>query len=96
MFKRSVLPLDDIINQLLRKEGLETPLNERRLIDAWDTVAGAAIARYTGEKFIRNQVLFVNILNPALRSEISMMKTQLVGRLNAVIGARVISDIRIY
>jgi predicted nucleic acid-binding Zn ribbon protein len=96
MFKRSVLPLDDIINQLLRKEGLETPLNERRLIEAWDTVAGAAIARYTGEKFIRNQVLFVNILNPALRSEISMMKTQLVGRLNAVIGARVISDIRIY
>ena len=96
MFKRSVLTLDDIINQLLRKEGLETPLNERRLIEAWDTVAGAAIARYTGEKFIRNQVLFVNILNPALRSEISMMKTQLVGRLNAVIGARVISDIRIY
>lgn len=96
MFKRSVLPLDDIVNQLLRQEGLETPLNERRLIDAWDTVAGATIARYTTEKFIRNQVLFVNILNPALRSELSMMKTQLVDRLNAVIGARVITDIRIY
>ena len=96
MFKRSVLPLDDIINQLLRQEGLETPLNERRLIDAWETVAGATIARYTTEKFIRNQVLFVNILNPALRSELSMMKTQLVDRLNAVIGARVITDIRIY
>ena len=96
MFKRSILPLDDIVNQLLRQEGLETPLNERRLIDAWDTVAGATIARYTTEKFIRNQVLFVNILNPALRSELSMMKTQLVDRLNAVIGARVITDIRIY
>jgi predicted nucleic acid-binding Zn ribbon protein len=96
MFKRSVLPLDDIVNQLLRQEGLETPLNERRLIDAWETVAGATIARYTTEKFIRNQVLFVNILNPALRSELSMMKTQLVDRLNAVIGARVITDIRIY
>lgn len=96
MFKRSVLTLDDIVNQLLRQEGLETPLNERRLIDAWETVAGATIARYTTEKFIRNQVLFVNILNPALRSELSMMKTQLVDRLNAVIGARVITDIRIY
>lgn len=96
MFKRSVLSLDDIVNQLLRQEGLETPLNERRLIDAWETVAGATIARYTTEKFIRNQVLFVNILNPALRSELSMMKTQLVDRLNAVIGARVITDIRIY
>ena len=96
MFKRSVLPLDDIVNQLLRQEGLETPLNERRLIDAWETVAGATIARYTTEKFTRNQVLFVNILNPALRSELSMMKTQLVDRLNAVIGARVITDIRIY
>ena len=96
MFKRSVLPLDDIVNQLLRQEGLETPLNERRLIDAWETVAGATIARYTTEKFIRNQVLFVNILNPALRSELSMMKTQLVDRLNAVSGARVITDIRSY
>ena len=96
MFKRSVLPLDDIVNQLLRQEGLETPLNERRLIDAWETVAGATIARYTTEKFIRNQVLHVKIDNPALRQDLSMMHTQITRRLNDAVGSSVISDVRVY
>ena len=96
MFKRNFLPLDDIVNQILRNEGLETPLNEKRIIDSWDSVAGPVTARYTGGKFIRNQVLFVNILNPALRSELLMTKTSLIDRLNAQVGARIITDIRFF
>ena len=55
MFRRDVKPLGEILMKLLRDEGLETPLQQKRLIDAWETVAGAMVARYTTEKFIKNQ-----------------------------------------
>ena len=96
MFKREVKSINDILQQFLRKEGLETPLQQKRLIDAWDSVAGPMVARYTQEKFIKNQILFVKITNPALRQDLSMMRQQLTRRLNASVGASVITDVRIY
>lgn len=96
MFRRKVQQIDDVLNQVLREQGLETPLMQKRLIDAWDVVMGPTISRYTGEKFIKNQTLQVKITNPALRQDLSMMRTQIVKRLNDHVGAFVIADIRIY
>lgn len=96
MFKRDVQPLSEILKKLLRQEGLETPLMQKRLVDAWAQVAGPSVDRYTAEKFIRNQTLYVKIQNPALRQDLSMMRSQLVRRLNEHVGAQVIVDIRFY
>lgn len=96
MFKRDVLPLDEVLKKLLREEGLEMPLLQKRLVDAWEVVTGNVVSRYTAEKYIRNQTLFVKITNPALRQDLSMMRTQLVKRLNEQVGSFIISDIRIF
>ena len=72
---------------------VETPLNEHRLIQAWDTVLGPAVSRYTKEIRIYNQVLFVTISSAALRNELMMRRTELVARLNAQAGAQVITQI---
>ena len=96
MFKRDVLPLDEVLKKLLREEGLELPLLQKRLVDAWEVVTGNVVSRYTAEKYIRNQTLFVKITNPALRQDLSMMRTQLVKRLNEQVGSFVISDIKIF
>lgn len=96
MFRREVKPLGEILMKLLRDEGLETPLRQKRLIDAWETVAGPMVARYTTEKFIKNQTLLVKITNPALRHDLTMMRTQLVRRLNEQVGVLVITDIKVY
>ena len=96
MFKRDVLPLDEVLRKFLREEGLEVPLQQKRLIDAWEVVTGNVVSRYTAEKYIRNQTLFVKITNPALRQDLSMMRTQLVKRLNEQVGSFVISDIKIF
>ena len=96
MFKRDVLPLDEVLKKLLREEGLEVPLLQKRLVDAWEVVTGNVVSRYTAEKYIRNQTLFFFFTNPALRQDLSMMRTQLVKRLNEQVGSFVISDIKIF
>ena len=80
----------------LRREGLETPLLQKRAVDAWDTLMGPSIARFTSEKFIKNQTLFVKILNPALRQDLTMMRSRITKRINEAVGSQVIVDVRIY
>ena len=96
MFRREVQSLSDILKKCLRENGLETPMLQTRLIDSWEETVGKVVASYTGEKFIRNQTLHVKITSPALRSELSMMRTELVNKLNQHVGAYIISDIRFY
>ena len=50
MFKRQAHSIDELLSRVIRDNGLETPLLQRRLIDAWETVTGNVVTRYTGEK----------------------------------------------
>lgn len=96
MFRREVKSISDLLNMYLRREGLETPLLQKRAIAAWDNLMGPTIVRYTGEKYIKNQTMFVKITNPALRQDLSMMRTKIAQRINQAVGSQVIVDIRIY
>ena len=71
-------------------------MQQQRLLSAWDEVVGKPIAQYTGERFIKNQTLFVKILSPALRADLSLSRSLLVKRLNEAAEAFVISDIKFY
>lgn len=93
MKRQNALPIGDMIRRFLREGGLESPLNEYRLIQAWETVLGKAIARYTGQMYIKNQTLYVHLTSPALRQNLQMSRQSLVKRLNESVGAQVIVDI---
>jgi len=96
VFKRDVKDIKELILRNLRAQGLETPLQQKRLVDAWPTVAGELIASYTGSVVIRNQTLYVHLTSPALRADLSMQRTELVRRLNEYVGSQVIVDIRFH
>ena len=92
MFRKKVRSIAELLPEFLRNEGLETPLQQKRLLDSWDTVVGASISAYSADKFIKNQTLYVKIL----RADLTMHRSILVRRLNEQVGALVISDIRFY
>lgn len=94
MFRKEVQSIRDQILKNLRAQGLETPLLQMRLIDAWPLIAGETVASYTKDVYIRNQTLYVHLTSPALRANLSMMRQELVRRLNAHVESLVIADIR--
>ena len=96
MFRRKVRSIQELLPQILRHEGLETPLQQQRLLSAWDEVVGKPISQYTDERFIKNQTLFVKVLSPALRADLTMGRSLLVKRLNEKAGGQVIFDIKFY
>lgn len=78
----------------LREQGLETPLQQKRLVEAWPEVAGEVIARYTLNTYIYNQTLYVRLSNPSLRADLSMRRQEFTQKLNDVVGEQVITDVR--
>ena len=81
-----------LIQQFLRQESLESPLNEQRLLDAWPEILGPA-ATYTSNLYIRNQTLYVHLTSAALRQELMMGREMLIRALNTKVGATVITNI---
>lgn len=94
MFRRKPQNLDDLIPGILNNNGLTTQLLQRRLLSSWEEVAGPTISRLTKDKYIQNQTLVVKILNPSMRQDLSMMRQEIVNRLNEHVGAKVIFDVR--
>lgn len=104
MFKRQPKNIGTLLQSVLRNQGLETPLQQRRLVNAWDEVIrekfdadiSALIIENTEDKDIRNQTLWVKILSPAIRQELQMRTSDLVATLNNKAGSYLISNIKFY
>lgn len=92
------------MRSILRNQGLETPLMQRRLMNAWDEVIremfDKEIAEYiienTEQKDIRNQTLWVKIMVPAIRAELQMKSSDLAATLNNKVGTQIITSVRFY
>lgn len=93
MKRNNTEQIGDAIRKFLRQSGLESPLNEFRLVDAWRDVVGPTIAKYTLNLYIRNQTLFVHLSSSVLRQELQMQREMIVRHLNDKVGASVIVDI---
>ena len=88
--------IGDVIRFFLRQQGLESPLNEYRLVQAWGDVVGPAMSRYTSNLYIKNQTLHVHLTSAVLRQELMMASELLVKNLNQQVGAQVIVDIQFH
>lgn len=93
MKRGGVKSISELVRATCREEGLETPLNEYRLIKAWSQVLGKNVNNYTGELYIKNQILYVHVTSSVLRQELMMNRKNLVRLLNEHVKAQVITDI---
>ena len=96
MRRNNAEQIGDVIRFFLRQQGLESPLNEYRLVQAWGDVVGPVMARYTSNLYIKNQTLHVHLTSAVLRQELMMARELLVKNLNRQVGAQVIVDIHFH
>lgn len=92
--RRKSEQITGVLHQFLRSSGLETPYLQYKLVQAWPEVVGKDIALHSQALEVRNQTLWVHVELPALRTQLSMMRQQLIQQLNAAVKATLIYDIR--
>ena len=93
MRRNNAEQIGEMILKFFRQNGLESPLNEYRLVQAWKEVVGPAITKYTSNLYIKNQILYVHLTSSVLRQELMMGRDNLVRNLNEKVGAQVIVNI---
>ena len=93
MRRSRTMNISEIIASLLKEQGLEGRLEETRLIKSWEEVLGRSVARATKNIYIKDRVLYVQLSSAIVRSELMMLRNELVRKLNEHAGKEVIDRI---
>jgi len=77
------------------KLGLKERLHETEIIEAWEQIVGQFIAAHSAPVALRDGVLYVRVLQPALHYELEQIsKADVLRRLKRRFGGKVIRNIR--
>ena len=85
----------DVLPRLMQQLGLAERLRENEVIDAWKQIVGDFIATHSAPLSLREGVLFVRVLQPALHYQFeTISKAEILRRLKQRFGGRTIRDVR--
>ncbi len=85
----------DLVPKLMQRLGLRERLHETEVIDAWSKIVGQFIAAHSAPVALREGVLYVRVLQPALHYELEQVsKIEILRKLKQRFGGKTIRDIR--
>jgi predicted nucleic acid-binding Zn ribbon protein len=87
--------LKEVLLQLIKEEGLENGLLYARLYALWDEMLGVTVARNTRKKYIQGRTLFVHLNSSIVRSQLFMMRQDIVAQLNKRMGKDIIDTLEL-
>jgi predicted nucleic acid-binding Zn ribbon protein len=85
--------IGEAIGELLDRYHLRDRMNEAKVIESWEKVVGAMVAKRTDRLRITKRVLYVRVSSAPLKNELIFARTKLIKALNKEAGAPVIDDI---
>jgi predicted nucleic acid-binding Zn ribbon protein len=91
--KSNASTLGEAIEHMIDAYQLRSRFNETAIIAKWEELAGMAIANRTSKINVKNQVLYIQISDAAMRHELFMAKTKFIEMINREIGSPVIKEI---
>ena len=85
----------DVLPKLMQRMGLRERLHETEVIEAWSKIVGEFIAAHSTPVALREGVLYVRVLQPALHYELEQVsKIEILRKLKKRFGTKTIRDLR--
>ena len=85
----------DLLPKLMQQLGLSERLHETEVINAWRDIVGHFIAAHSAPVSLREGVLFVRVLQPALHYQFeTISKADILRKLKQRFGGKTIREIR--
>jgi hypothetical protein len=85
--------IGSLLDEFVRANNLQKGLAEYRIEKSWYALLGRNVAMATRSLYIRDKKLFVKLHSSVLRNELTLIKQDLIRRLNESAGAEVIDDV---
>jgi predicted nucleic acid-binding Zn ribbon protein len=85
----------ELLPKLMQRLGLKERLHETEVLEAWSKIVGDFIAAHSAPVALREGVLYVRVLQPALHYELEQIaKIDILRKLKQRFGANTIRDLR--
>jgi predicted nucleic acid-binding Zn ribbon protein len=85
----------DVLPKLMHRLGLRERLHETEVIEAWSKIVGEFIAAHSAPVALRDGVLYVRVLQPALHYELEQVsKIEILRKLKKRFGTKTIRNLR--
>jgi len=85
----------ELLPKIMQRLGLRERLHETEVIDAWSKIVGDFIAAHSTPVALREGLLYVRVLQPALHYELEQVsKIDILRKLKKRFGSKTIRDIR--
>ena len=69
------------LKKFIEENDLSKKLNQYSVFSKWERVVGKAIAKNTRPKTIKNDTLYIEVHNPAWKTELQFMKNDLLKKI---------------
>ena len=85
----------ELLPKIMQRLGLRERLHETEVIDAWSKIVGDFIAAHSAPVALRDGVLYVRVLQPALHYELEQIsKSEILRKLKQRFGGKTVRDVR--
>ena len=85
----------DVLPKLMQRLGLKERLHENEVMEAWSNIVGEFIAAHSAPVALREGILYVRVLQPALHYELEQIsKIDILRKLKQRFGGKTIRDVR--
>ncbi len=91
--KSDAIHIREAIQELLKTQHLKPKFDEANVVVSWERIVGKSIARRTRKIYMRDKVLFVELLSPSLKQDLGYHKVQMLEVLRKEFGEGVVSEI---
>jgi len=85
--------LSHTLGSMLKARGLGSRLDEYRVFGQWEKSVGPVIARHAQPQTVRGKKLTLTVDSPAWMQQLSLLKPQIVEKVNRSLGKETIKDI---
>ena len=78
----------------MRQLGITKTLRQYDVITSWQEIVGDQIAKVAKAERMENGTLFVSVASAPWRAELTMKRQEIIGKINAAMGGKVVREIR--
>ena len=93
MRRKKILSISEVLQEYKKEMNIDYKLKEVEIINAWEDIAGKAIAKRTKRVYVRNRVLYVETNSPVVRNELLMIREIIKERINEKAGESLVDSV---
>ncbi|NLL29189.1 MAG: DUF721 domain-containing protein [Bacteroidales bacterium] len=85
--------LGDVLQQIVDRFHLRSRMNSENVKNYWSEIAGKVVAKYTKTVELRDNLLYIEVTEPALKNELLYMQEDIIASVNKYLKSEVVEKI---